>query len=43
MSDSSWDLLVAAYQRSEAVTAAEPPVHAPKAAILACSDAQLPP
>jgi carbonic anhydrase len=49
MSDSSWDSLLAGHQRAEATMASltdgggRPPLHAPRAAILACSDARVPP
>lgn len=49
MSDSSWKTLLAGHQRAEATMAAladggaRPPLHAPRAAILACSDARVPP
>ncbi len=49
MSDSSWTSLVAGHERAEAMTASHadtgvrPPVHEPRAAILACSDARVPP
>jgi carbonic anhydrase len=49
MSDSSWKALLAGHQRAEAAMAslagdgARPPLHAPRVAILACSDARVPP
>jgi carbonic anhydrase len=49
MSDSSWKALLAGHQRAEAAMAsiaaadARPPLHEPRAAILACSDARVPP
>jgi len=49
MSDSSWNALLTGHQRAEATMAsiadagARPPLHAPRAAILACSDARVPP
>jgi carbonic anhydrase len=49
MSDSSWEALVAGHQRAEATIATlaaggvRPPRHEPRAAILACSDARVPP
>jgi carbonic anhydrase len=49
MSDSSWNALLAGHQRAEATMTAlteggvRPPLHAPRAAILACSDARVPP
>ncbi|MFN3256574.1 MAG: carbonic anhydrase [Ilumatobacter sp.] len=47
MSESSWTALAEGHQRVEATTLAAhaelPPRHAPKAAILACSDARVPP
>jgi carbonic anhydrase len=49
VSDSSWNALVAGHQRAEATITsladggARPPVHRPRAAILACSDARVPP
>lgn len=49
MSDSSWETLVAAHERvetslvAEAVPSGHVPRHQPKAAILACSDARVPP
>jgi carbonic anhydrase len=49
MSESSWATLVAAHERVEAQLVVEagrpgqPPKHEPKAAILACSDARVPP
>jgi carbonic anhydrase len=49
MSDSSWKALLAGHQRAEAAMAsiaaadARPPLHEPRAAILSCSDARVPP
>lgn len=49
MSESSWDTLVAAHERVEAQLVVQvgkprkPPEHEPTAAILACSDARVPP
>lgn len=49
MSESSWETLVAAHRRVQPLLAAkrdesqQPPRHEPKAAILACSDARVPP
>ncbi len=49
MSDSSWETLVKAHERVEAEVlagapfAGRPPKHEPKAAVLACSDARVPP
>lgn len=49
MSDSSWNGLLAGHQRAEATMTSladdgvRPPLHAPRAAILACSDARVPP
>jgi carbonic anhydrase len=49
MSDSSWNALLAGHQRAEATVASladggvRPPLHQPRAAILACSDARVPP
>jgi carbonic anhydrase len=49
VSDSSWDALLAGHRRAEpAMTALaggglRPPLHRPRAAILACSDARVPP
>jgi carbonic anhydrase len=49
MSDSSWKALRAGHQRAEAAMAsiaaadARPPLHEPRAAILSCSDARVPP
>lgn len=42
MSD-SWDALVAAHGRTEVIGTGQPPNHEPKIAILACSDARVPP
>ncbi len=44
MPDSAkWDRLVEAHRRAETGPSQEPPVHEPTAAILACSDARVPP
>jgi carbonic anhydrase len=49
MSDPSWKALLAGHQRAEAAMAsiaaadARPPLHEPRAAILSCSDARVPP
>lgn len=49
MSESSWETLVAAHRRVQPLLTAkhdepqQPPRHEPKAAILACSDARVPP
>lgn len=49
MSEASWAMLVKAHERVEAtlqtgaLNAGRPPKHEPKAAVLACSDARVPP
>ena len=43
MPDDTWAELVAAHERSRPAAVTEVPEHAPKAAILACSDARVPP
>ncbi|HSL74651.1 MAG TPA: carbonic anhydrase [Ilumatobacteraceae bacterium] len=49
MSDSSWKALLDGHERAEATMSSladggvRPPLHAPRAAILACSDARVPP
>lgn len=49
MSDSSWNALLAGHRRAEATMISladggvRPPIHQPRAAILACSDARVPP
>lgn len=43
MPDTTWDVLVEAHHRSEGSATGTPPVHQPVAAILACSDARVPP